>query len=403
MKHNKRKQVSPGLILVDILLFILAGWSEFGYNYFSQATAFHTVDYPLQRYLYTHLSENDIIKLSNYSFNLIKFLSYADASLTIATIVNIKKRRTDLVEGLRQGWKELKIYKSTFILNFLFFICIFSGSFSPWVGLLALKKFDRYVNVMGITMYSGQVIAFVLSLSPYIFPAAKKITSFLTSSSSDKWRLLANVFTTKKGIVFAIRTIVNNINNSWRFFGLGLLTARYVFSYEQIRNYYSTVIAISSAYKTIMSQSVEDYDRTFANPNVSINIQKGEIQKSHPTSISSNKILKFIVYPLFLFWLFLAFILRTLSVPSLYTGIIENPKENYGIKETLISIMGIVFGGFASFQYCRYRKRLGDEVLVSVLQSNLLLWRCRKHHHVEEDKISQPLLKDDQSKSYSNS
>lgn len=62
----------------------------------------------------------------------------------------------------------------------------------------------------------------------------------------------------------------------------------------------------------------------------------------------------------------MTFLLRTFSTPVLFTGPIENPEKNYDIKDTLLACLGLLLGGFASFQYCKFMWGLGKEAASNI-------------------------------------
>ena len=65
----------------------------------------------------------------------------------------------------------------------------------------------------------------------------------------------------------------------------------------------------------------------------------------------------------------IVFLFRALAVPSLYTGEINNPANNYTAKDTILSGFGFLCGGYAAYQYVRFRCARWEDNFATFFQS----------------------------------
>ncbi|KFM58442.1 hypothetical protein X975_24785, partial [Stegodyphus mimosarum] len=135
---NEVKIYTKLKITLDISLFTLAFWAKIGYSIFTGTSALESFLDPLKKYLYPSIS-SDTKQTINQSLNIAtQVLSYSDATLTIVTIMDMRKKRELFTKEVKIGLKQLKsgqIKIIAFLLNLTIFIFNFVViSLSPWIG-----------------------------------------------------------------------------------------------------------------------------------------------------------------------------------------------------------------------------------------------------------------------------
>ncbi len=355
-------------IILDIFLFLIASWSEIGYAIFTNSSVSESILDPLQRYLYPSLSLETANCITQYLNVTSEVFSFTDASLTIATILDISTKRKKFLKEIRKGFNEIQngeIKKMAFSLNLL----IFSFSFiiialSPWTGL-RMRNFNDNVSLpAGISMLIGQMTILLLQYSGYIFSTPKAIVDFFNSPREDKKDIFHNIFCSKKGFGFALRSAANAITMGLRFHGISLFTNKFLFGDSRFSLFYSLIAPVSVTYRVLTAQSLKDYRDTFKENN---EIQAPLINNELPIMpIETLNKCRGALIGLLFGLIIMTFLLRTFSTPVLFTGPIENPEKNYDIKDTLLGCFGLLLGGFASFQYCKFMWGLGKEAATNI-------------------------------------
>ena len=343
-------------ISLDVLLFLFAAWAEFGFALLTRKTTLASIDYPVEHYLFPYLTSQQEYKFSIFVNRFSEILAFSDALLTTITISNMKNCREELLKDLSTSvakYKENAINPVFLIVNlFLTFGTFIIGSFSSWAGLDDLNFSRQIINIAGVSMFLGFMVINAMINAPYIFSNPKKLADFYNLPRDQKIQILNNIFFTKKGLFGLVpSSAINIINRSWTFYGLGRLITNHVFHTQNpyIEYSYALLGSVCSAYQTLMSQSIKDYQATFKE-NIEIKEIQYENSRLGACQRWTRNFLSFIIMVL----IAEAFLLRTLFTPSLYTGEIDNPQENYGYKETAISIVGLLCGGYAAFQYSRF-------------------------------------------------
>lgn len=355
-------------IILDVFLFLIASWSEIGYAVFTNSSVSESILDPLKRYLYPSLSAETARSITQYLNITSEVFSFTDASLTIATILDIRTKRKNFLKEIKKGLKQIQsgeIKKFAFSLNLLIFsISFIIMSLSPWTGL-SMRNFNDNVSVpAGISMFIGQMTILSLQYSGYIFSTPKAIVDFLNSPREDKKTIFHNLFCSKKGWGFSLRSAANAITMGLRFHGISLFTNKFLFGDSRFSLVYSSVAPVSVAYRVLTAQSLNDYRRSFKENNA---IQPQLIDNALPLNpIETLNKCRGVLIGLLFGLIVMTFLLRTFSTPVLFTGPIENPEKNYDIKDTLLGSFGLLLGGFASFQYCKFMWGLGKEAAKNV-------------------------------------
>lgn len=397
--------------VLDFLLFSFAAWAQFGYSFYSKENALQSLTDPLERYLSPHISPRQTDEILNSLDYAMRALSIADAALTAGTYLNMRHCRQELMSGLRKGLREYKnneISPAIFIMNgFLIWGFFITSSFSPWTGFSRENYSKLMVDISGPTMWLGLMISYSMSYAPYTFSASKKLTDFFKLTWPQKKEIFRKIFFTRKGVLgFLPRTILSIVNRSWILYGSATLTVKWVFKTQEpsIRYSFSGLSTVSSAYQTFMSQSIKDYNVTFESTTKKF-VQNNLISSTHQTeskqAASSLQIFEssdqtihqqksdppienattasveykqeaapvitkenpgichkagfYTVGVLLPLLTFAVFLLRTLTTPSLYTGEINDPAHDYDTKTTILAVMGLLFGGYAAYQYSQFR------------------------------------------------
>lgn len=353
---------SKSEIGLDIFLFLLASWSELGYAVFTGSSVSESVLDPLKRYLYPSLVPEISNTVTQYLNITSEVLSFTDASLTIATILDIRSKREKFVEEIKKGFNQIKygeIKKIPFLLNLLIFTSSFVIiSLSPWTGL-KMKNFNNDFSLpAGISMFLGQMTILLLQYAGYIFSTPKTMVAFLSLSQEDKKNVFRNIFRTKKGFSLSLRSLSNAITMGLRFHGISLFTNKFLFGDSEFRTFYSVIAPVSVVYRVLAAQSLKDYRDTFKENN-------DPQTQILDTDETINKCKGFLLV-LLAGLIGMTFLLRTFSTPVLYTGPIENPETNYDIKDAIFGCFGFLFGAFASFQYCKFMWGLGKEAATNI-------------------------------------
>jgi len=359
--YSRHEEYAWSEIGLDVFLFLLAAWSQFGSSFFFQETAFESANDPLERFVYVHLSVTLANKIKNYLSSITQALSFADAICTAGTYINMRNCRREFMRGIRKGLSDYEkgnISSKSFVINtFLIFSTFIIGAFMPWVGLQETNYSDRAKISFSITMMVGLIISYIMSNAPYLFSATKQFSDFFKLSWEQKKEILGNIFLTRKGLMgFLPRALINAVNRSWTFFGVSRLIEASVFhtSSRYICYPFTTLSTVSSGYQTLMSQGVNDYKLTFGGS--SSMSEHAVILVNNKTYQTSCRQKASRVVTLLLWILIIGvFILRTLSVPSLYTGKVEDPANNYSKTDAFLSSLGLLFGGYAALQYSRFR------------------------------------------------
>ncbi|KFM73024.1 hypothetical protein X975_16555, partial [Stegodyphus mimosarum] len=351
-------------ILLDTFLFLLAAWSEIGYSIFSGSSTSESILDPLKRYLYPSVSADTASKISQTLNILTQVLSYSDAMLTIATISDIKEKKEQFLKETRSGFNQLKygeIKIIPFVLNLFIFIFSFVViSLCPWIGL-RMRDFDMDFSLAcGISMFLGQMTIYTLQYGSYIFAAPKRIFYLFEMTRSEKINLLKNIFCTKKGIYVALRTLANTTVMGLRFHGIGLFSSKLILGNNALfGTVYSCLASFSIVYRVLMTQSYNDYRTKFKEETDIELIPTDKIQEEVAPQNTAGKIVAKLLLLLLSILISLTFLLRTFSTPVLCTGPIDNPERDYDIKTTLLASLGLLLGGFAAYQYCKFMWRLG--------------------------------------------
>ena len=95
-------------IILDIFLFLLASWSELGYAVFTNSSVSESILDPLKRYLYPSLSPETSSNISQYLNVASEIFSFTDASLTIATILDIRTKRRKFLKEIKKGFNQIQ-------------------------------------------------------------------------------------------------------------------------------------------------------------------------------------------------------------------------------------------------------------------------------------------------------
>ncbi|KFM73021.1 hypothetical protein X975_16552, partial [Stegodyphus mimosarum] len=387
----KMEKIVIGLkIALDIFLFLLAAWSEIGYSLFTGSSTSESILHPLKRYLYPSISSDTASKITHYLNIVTQALSYSDAMLTIATILDVKKKREKFVNETKKGFTELKNGEIK-IIPFLLNLSIFTFSFviislSPWVGLTMRSDNRIFTTISGSTMFLGQMTIYILQYGSYIFATPARIVYFWNLPKCEKMSILKNIFCTKKGISVVLRTLANTTVMGLRFQGIGLFTNKLIFGNKQIAGTaYAAAAATSIVYRTLMTQSLNDYKTNFSKESASqqadvANVQVGTEHQNQNITGVENVFRKLLLSFLGVL-IAMTFLLRTFSTPVLCTGPIDNPEENYDVKSTVLACFGLLLGGFAAFQYCKFMWSLGKAASENI-SKNLPNCSCFKSKSV---------------------
>lgn len=356
-------------IALDIFLFLLASWSELGYAVFMGSSVSESVLDPLKRYLYPSLTTEVSNRITQYLNITSEVLSFSDASLTIATILDIRSKRKKFIEETKKGFRQIK-YGEIKKIAFLFNLLIFSSSFviislSPWTGLKMRNFNDDFSLPAGITMFLGQMTILLLQYADYIFSTPKVMVDFFGLSRDEKKSIVTNIFCSKKGLGLSLRSLSNTVTMGLRFHGISLFTNKVLFGDSNFRTFYSIVAPASVVYRILTTQSLKDYRSTFKeNDGTHAQILDSTDLPLEPTE-TRNKCTGLLLV-LLAGLLGMTFLLRTFSTPVLYTGPIESPENNYDVKDTILGCFGLLFGAFASFQYCKFMWGLGKEATLNL-------------------------------------
>ena len=351
------------LRILDIVLFLFAAWAQFGYSFYSQENAQESISDPFKRYLYPHISavKADQIALA---INIItRACSIADALLTVGTYINMRHCREELVIGFKkalQDFKDSNVHPALLVMNgFLIWSFFIIAAFAPWAGFARAHNGNDslMVEIAGFTMWIGLLTSYSMSYASYTFSAAKKVVDFYCLPKKHKRELFCNIFWTKKGILgFLPRAITSLVNRSWVLYGSANLTVRWVFGANN-RSFgcsFGLLSAVASAYQTFMSQTIKDYNITFTQKKLNNNSPDQALEQMSDCGNAKKLFFKMTLSVL----LSAAFLLRTLAVPSLYTGEIADPENNYTTKDATIALLGLVFGAYAAYQYAQFRHGL---------------------------------------------
>ena len=351
-------------IALDIFLFLLASWSELGYAVFMGSSVSESVLDPLKRYLYPSLTSEVSNKITQYLNITSEVLSFSDASLTIATILDIRSKRKKFIKETKKGFNQIRygeIKKIAFLINLLIFSSSFAIiSFSPWTGLKMKNFNDNFSIPAGITMFLGQMTILLLQYADYIFSTPKAMIDFFGLSRDEKKSIVYNLFRSKKGLGLSLRSLSNAVTMGLRFHGISLCTNKVLFGDSSFKSFYAIIAPASVVYRILTTQSLKDYRLTFKENNGN----QAQILDSTDLPLVPNEprnkctgLLLVLLAGL----LGMTFLLRTFSTPVLYTGPIESPENNYDVKDTILGCFGLLFGAFASFQYCKFMWGLGKE------------------------------------------
>ncbi len=351
-------------IALDIFLFLLASWSELGYAVFTGSSVSESVLDPLKRYLYPSLTTEASNRITQYLNMTSEVLSFSDASLTIATIIDIRSKRKKFIEETKKGFNQIR-YGEIKKIAFLFNLLIFSSSFaiislSPWTGLKMKNFNDAFSLPAGITMFLGQMTILLLQYADYIFSTPKVMIDFFGLSRDEKKSIVTNIFRSKKGLGLSLRSLSNAVTMGLRFYGISLFTNKVLFGDSSFRIFYSIAAPVSVVYRVLTTQSLKDYRSTFKE-NDGIHAQILDSTDLPLDSTETRNKYTGLLLVLLAGLLGMTFLLRTFSTPVLYTGPIESPESNYDVKDTILGCFGLLFGAFASFQYCKFMWGLGKE------------------------------------------
>ncbi len=377
MSDNYCKKIinsTNSTFFVDITLFCLAIWSGVGYSFFTQSAVSESISDPLEKYLYNSISDNSINNINKFLNVLSQTLSYSDAVLTIATISDVEKKREKSYKEMMKGVYDFyhgDIQVSFFLLNLTMFLYSFVViSLSPWTGLKEKNFSDNFTLPAGITMFGGQMSIFLLQYSNYMFSAPKDISGFFNLSYYDRKNIFYNIFFTKKGLAFVFRSIANMVTMGIRFHGISLFTSKYLFRDDKFSTFYSILASISVVYRVFLTQCLNDYRKTFAQQ--TIPSEQGELTaveasrnddleapKNIPIDYSNN--FEKVLIAILAILISMTFLLRTLSTPVLYSGPVSDPEKNYNTNDLVFACFGLLMGGFAASQYCKFMWGLGKE------------------------------------------
>ncbi|EKD45030.1 MAG: putative membrane spanning protein [uncultured bacterium] len=375
ISHPEKKYKKHEIIL-DIILFSFAVWAQFGYSFYSQENALESLNDPLSKYLYPHISENtaaSIFKILNYSM---RAFSLADATFTTISYINMRHCRNELASGLRIAFEEYKCRKNfavLFINCFLTWSFFVISSFSPWTGFSRHGYGNLLSNIAGQTMWIGLMISYAMSYAPYTFSTSQKLIEFYQKTPAKKKEIFHPIFFTKKGFLgFLPRAIVSIVNRGLVLHGSAILTLKWVFKTKDplITYPFSILSVISTVYQTLMSQTIKDYNSTFNPLQKTQQFSKEAFFIDENGDVSTRKKVIFYAFYAALFTLSaIVFLFRALAVPSLYTGEINNPANNYTAKDTILSGFGFLCGGYAAYQYVRFRCARWEDNFATFFQS----------------------------------
>ncbi|WP_342228011.1 hypothetical protein [Rickettsiella endosymbiont of Rhagonycha lignosa] len=356
-------------IIVDIFLFFLASWSELGYAVFTNSSVSESILDPLKQYLYPSLSPETSSSITQYLNIASEVFSFTDASLTIATILDIRTKRQKFLKEIKKGFNQIQngeIKKFAFSFNLLIFsISFIIISLSPWTGLRMRNFSNNFSLPVGISMFIGQITILLLQYADYIFSTPKGMVDFLNLSRDDKKNILHNILCSKKGFGLSLRSAANAITMGLRFHGISLFTNKFLFADSEFRFFYSVIAPVSVVYRVLTAQALKDYRDTFKENN-EIQHQILPNNELPLTPVETKNKCKGLLLVLLAGLIGMTFLLRTFSTPVLFTGPIENPENNYGIKDTVFGCFGLLFGAFASFQYCKFMWGLGKEASINI-------------------------------------
>lgn len=381
-------------IALDVALFLLATWSEFGYALFTGSSASESILDPLKRYVYPAIPSDTTNNITQSLNIATQVLSYSDAALTIATILDIRKKRGKFIIELKNGFNQLKS-KQIKLVPFIINLSIFTSSFfiislSPWTGLKTKSFSTEFLFASGISMFLGQMAILILQYGGYIFSTPKSIIDFYKLPLNEKKAIFHNIFCTKKGMGVALRSLANVTTMGMRFHGISLFTNKLLFGDTAFRNFYSTLAPISIIYRTLSTQSLKDYKATFKQDSANLTQIQAVIGTEHHQAESVIQIenqgncanqLKKILLILLGGLIGMSFLLRTFSTPALFTGPIDNPESNYDIKSTLLGCLGLLLGAFASYQYCKFMWGLGKDASNNLSKSNCGFFKTTGSSH----------------------
>lgn len=265
--NNSKVKYPISQLSFDIVLVLLAAWSEVGYAAFSSGAVSESILDPLKRYLYPDISHAHAQQTTDTLNIISKVLGIADASLTIATILDMRQKREKFQNEFSKGIQQLKsgsINVGIFIINLLIFLFSFVVmAFSPWTGLLMQHFNKEFSLAAGITMLTGQMTILFMQNANYIFSTPGSIKKFLALPADQKQTIFSNIFCTRQGAGLILRSIANAGSRAIRFYGIGAFTNKYIFNNSAIGVPYSSFAAFSIAYRMIATQAVNDYKDTF--------------------------------------------------------------------------------------------------------------------------------------------
>lgn len=120
---------------LDFLILSSAVWAEFGFAAFSSNTTLESIDNPFQKYLYPNITDDKSDLIKTWLSVGAQILAYADASLSIASALDVREKRKKFITDFMQGVRYFRfgdIGFMAFILNTtLFMISFLTNALSP--------------------------------------------------------------------------------------------------------------------------------------------------------------------------------------------------------------------------------------------------------------------------------
>ena len=298
---NPKPQSSNFIVVIIYLgkgvVLVTAVGSEIAYAYFSRLTSMDSIR-DMLNYLFSNQQTNRVV--IKYSGRVFMFGAFADSALTCLSFANAGTRFHQLAEGFHKGMEDYKKghvgWKMLAANSILFSFQFVTGAFSPLAGLMGLLQTGRgelnesLSKKVGWSSVPGQVFTYYLSYAPDIFSGARRGTNFYysipcthkcallmavlksTLPNWKSWSVLGRLVLmplwetiiwkvwTRENIFLS--TLVSVGTRAMGFYGLSAAyVAPFVFGLSPSSTgvqTYAVLSAISAAYTTAMSQSVDN-------------------------------------------------------------------------------------------------------------------------------------------------
>lgn len=249
-------------------------------------------------------------------------------------------------------------------------------------------------------MFTGQLGVMFLLYSNLVFSTAgnfKKLR-LLVKSKNEINLVLKNLYS-QKGFFVLIRSMVSIATRSLRFYGMSSFNQKYLFGDTLMKEPIPYVSGIAMGYRVFSTQCINDYKKTFpelkqtdnlTSVNPSLNSRQEEDNEEKEDQNNSTFLF---LKTLFLVMLGLVFLLRTFSTPSLFTGPIDDPQQNFDNKALGLSIAGMILGGFGAWQYCQFMFGVGESAIKTMSQNiNGFLTSCKRNEDQPNDDLKSSLI-----------